>query len=42
MRERGRDRLLGPLDFSTNHECGLLIEGHELTPQILENWHHLN
>ena len=40
LRERGRDRMLGPLDFSTNHECGVLIEGHELMPQILENWHH--
>jgi GNAT superfamily N-acetyltransferase len=40
LRERGRDRMLGPLDFSTNHECGLLIEGHEFRPQILENWHH--
>ena len=30
--------MLGPLDFSTNHECGLLIEGHDLMPQILENW----
>lgn len=40
LRERGRDRMLGPLDFSTNHECGVLIEGHELAPQILENWHH--
>ena len=26
LRERRRDRMLGPLDFSTNHECGLLIE----------------
>ncbi|HZU61802.1 MAG TPA: hypothetical protein VE983_12605, partial [Solirubrobacteraceae bacterium] len=40
LREGGRDRMLGPLDFSTNHECGLLIEGHEFRPQILENWHH--
>jgi GNAT superfamily N-acetyltransferase len=40
LRERGRDRILGPMDFSTNHECGLLVEGHELMPQILENWHH--
>jgi ribosomal protein S18 acetylase RimI-like enzyme len=40
LRQRGRDRILGPLDFSTNHECGLLIEGHGLRPQILENWHH--
>ena len=40
LRERGRDHVIGPLDFSTNHECGLLVEGFELRPQILENWHH--
>jgi GNAT superfamily N-acetyltransferase len=40
LRERGRDRMVGPLDFSTNHECGVLVEGHELMPQVLENWHH--
>jgi GNAT superfamily N-acetyltransferase len=39
-RERGRDRIVGPFDFSTNHECGLLVDGHELRPQILEFWHH--
>lgn len=37
---RGRDRAIGPFDFSTNHECGLLVCGHEHRPQILENWHH--
>jgi len=31
--------MVGPLDFSTNHECGLLVEGFEYRPQILENWH---
>jgi GNAT superfamily N-acetyltransferase len=40
LRERGCDRMVGPLDFSTNHECGVLVEGHEFMPQILENWHH--
>jgi GNAT superfamily N-acetyltransferase len=41
LRERGRDRMVGPMDFSTNHECGLLVEGHRgRMPQILENWHH--
>jgi GNAT superfamily N-acetyltransferase len=40
LRERGRDRVIGPFDFTTNHECGVLVEGHELMPQILENWHH--
>jgi GNAT superfamily N-acetyltransferase len=39
VRDRGRDRLIGPFDFSTNHECGLLVDGFELAPQILENWH---
>jgi GNAT superfamily N-acetyltransferase len=32
--------MVGPLDFSSNHECGLLVEGFEYRPQILENWHH--
>lgn len=40
LRARGADRIVGPMDFSTNHECGLLVEGHELAPQILECWHH--
>src|SRR3954451_11516734 len=39
-RARGRDRIVGPFDFSTNHECGLLVEGHDLKPQVLEFWHH--
>jgi GNAT superfamily N-acetyltransferase len=37
--ERGRNRILGPMDFTTNDEIGILIEGHELEPLILENWH---
>jgi len=40
LRMRARDRMVGPLDFSTNHECGLLVDGYELMPQVLENWHH--
>jgi GNAT superfamily N-acetyltransferase len=39
LRERGRERMLGPLDFTTNDECGLLIEGYDLDPLILEPWH---
>jgi GNAT superfamily N-acetyltransferase len=38
VRERGRERLLGPMDFTTNDECGLLVEGYELHPMILEPW----
>jgi GNAT superfamily N-acetyltransferase len=38
-RERGRERLLGPMDFTTNDEIGILIEGFERSPMILEPWH---
>jgi GNAT superfamily N-acetyltransferase len=36
---RGRSRILGPMDFTTNDEVGVLIEGFELRPMILEPWH---
>jgi len=39
VRDRGRERLIGPMDFTTNDECGLLIEGYERRPMILEPWH---
>jgi len=37
--ERGRRRVLGPMDFTTNDELGLLVEGYELRPMILQPWH---
>jgi GNAT superfamily N-acetyltransferase len=40
LRERGRDRMVGPMDFTTNDECGLMVEGHERPPIILSSWHH--
>ena len=39
VRERGRERMLGPMDFTLNDECGLLIEGYEEPSMILEPWH---
>jgi GNAT superfamily N-acetyltransferase len=39
VKERGRDRILGPMDFTTNDECGLLIDGYDRRPMILEPWH---
>jgi GNAT superfamily N-acetyltransferase len=38
-RAKGRGRLLGPMDFTTNDEIGILIEGYERRPMILEPWH---
>ena len=39
LRERGRERLLGPMDFTTNDECGLLSRATTEPAMILEPWH---
>jgi GNAT superfamily N-acetyltransferase len=39
LRERGCDRMVGPMDFSMNEESGVLIEGFELDPMIRQPWH---
>jgi GNAT superfamily N-acetyltransferase len=39
VRERGRERMLGPMDFTTNDECGLLVDGYDRPPIILQPWH---
>jgi GNAT superfamily N-acetyltransferase len=36
---KGRERIIGPMDFTTNEEIGILIEGFERRPMILEPWH---
>ena len=38
LRERGRDRMVGPMDFVINEECGVLIDGFELEPMIRQPW----
>ena len=35
LRVRGRSEVMGPIDYSTNYVCGLLIEGFEHPPTIL-------
>lgn len=39
LAERGRDRILGPMDFTTNDELGILIDGYDREPMILQPWH---
>jgi GNAT superfamily N-acetyltransferase len=39
LRERGCDRMVGPMDFSMNEESGVLIEGFEREPMIRQPWH---
>jgi hypothetical protein len=38
LRQRGCERMVGPMDFSMNEESGVLIEGHELEPLIRQPW----
>jgi GNAT superfamily N-acetyltransferase len=38
LAERGRDRMVGPMDFTTNDECGLLVDGHARRPMVLQPW----
>jgi GNAT superfamily N-acetyltransferase len=39
LRTHGRDHMVGPMDFTMNDECGLLIDGYELEPYIKQPWH---
>ena len=39
LRGRGRDRMIGPMDFTMNDESGVLIEGFEREPMIKQPWH---
>jgi len=39
LRARGRDRMVGPMDFTMNDESGILIEGFEREPFIRQPWH---
>jgi GNAT superfamily N-acetyltransferase len=39
LRERDRDRMVGPMDFSMNDEAGVLIEGFEREPMVKQPWH---
>jgi hypothetical protein len=39
LRSRGRDRMVGPMDFTMNDESGVLIEGFEREPMIKQPWH---
>jgi GNAT superfamily N-acetyltransferase len=39
LRERGRDRMVGPMDFAMNDESGIVIEGFEREPMVKQPWH---
>jgi GNAT superfamily N-acetyltransferase len=35
LRQKGRTEMMGPIDYSTNYMCGLLIDGFEHPPTVL-------
>ena len=35
LRDLGRDEIMGPIDYSTNYLCGLLVEGFQYPPMLL-------
>jgi GNAT superfamily N-acetyltransferase len=35
LRRKGRTEIMGPIDYSTNYVCGLLIDGFEYPPTLL-------
>jgi len=35
LRARGRDTIVGPVAFSTNYECGTLIDGFDTPPRMM-------
>jgi GNAT superfamily N-acetyltransferase len=38
LQERGKERMVGPACFAMNDESGILIEGYELKPMIVQPW----
>jgi GNAT superfamily N-acetyltransferase len=39
LRERGCERMVGPMDFQINDESGVVVEGFEREPLIRNPWH---
>ena len=35
LRKKGRTEMMGPIDYSTNYVCGLLIDGFQFPPTIM-------
>ncbi|MGI9557084.1 MAG: hypothetical protein ACR2N5_03990 [Solirubrobacterales bacterium] len=39
LADHGRERMIGPMDFTTNDECGVLIDAFDEPPIVLTPWH---
>jgi GNAT superfamily N-acetyltransferase len=39
LSKQGRNHMIGPMDYTMNDECGVLIEGFDREPMIKQPWH---
>jgi hypothetical protein len=39
LRGNGRDRMVGPMDFTMNDESGVMVEGFDRQPFVKQPWH---
>jgi hypothetical protein len=39
LSSRGRDHMIGPMDFTMNDESGVMIEGFDRVPLVKQPWH---
>ena len=37
IKAKGRDEIMGPIDYSTNYQCGLLVDGFDTPPRVMMN-----
>jgi len=37
LARRGRSRMMGPIDYSMNYSCGLLVDGFDTPPRVMMN-----
>ncbi len=40
LKQQGMDRMRGPMNFSTNHECGFLVDGYGSPPVVMMTYNH--
>ena len=40
LKKVGMDRMRGPMNFTTNHECGFLVEGFDSPPMVMMTYNH--
>lgn len=38
LRDRGRDRMVGPMSYTTNDELGVVVDGFDIAPTIFESY----